>query len=320
MNSKVTIHLLTDENYHTWANEMKLLLKSKGYWKHIKPEVKSESTTTTTVKLVDMDGKSKDKDLDVEDEKALGLIGLYLTEKFQDLIVDCMTCNEAWWTIKKHFDQLSGSSKIVLLCQLFDAKLKSGESLLQYLDSITRIHKKLMRYGVIFQEYIICGKIISGLSSNYSSIAQSLMQVPENQLTLSYLRQQLALEESRKKLSGEEKHANPQGLLTNPDIKCFRCGRTGHKEKDCYAKLDNPRGGNPHGRGRGNPRGRGRGRGNGNPYQNSPKANANEAAVTFMMNGDEEVDTNWYLVTRVALSICATMKILFLKNIQKSLK
>ena len=155
-----------------------------------------------TISTSDPRGKDKvtEEDL-VNDEKALGLIGLYLSEKFQDLIIDCVTCNEAWWRIKDHFDQLSGSSKIVLLCQLFDAKLKNGESLLVYLDSIVRIHKKLLRYGVNFSEFIICGKIISGLPHSYSAIAQALMQVSENQLTLAYLRQQFALEESRKKLS-----------------------------------------------------------------------------------------------------------------------
>ena len=90
MNSKRTIHILTDENYHMWANEIKLLLKSKGYWKFIQPEIKLESSTT--ISTSDPRGKDKDKvteeDL-VNDEKALGLIGLYLSEKFQDLIIDC---------------------------------------------------------------------------------------------------------------------------------------------------------------------------------------------------------------------------------------
>ena len=68
MNSKVMIHVLTDENYHTWVNKMKMLLKLKGFWKFIKTEVKSE--TMTILLSEDPKGKDHEENL-VDDEKAL---------------------------------------------------------------------------------------------------------------------------------------------------------------------------------------------------------------------------------------------------------
>ena len=155
---------------------------------------------------------------------------------------------------------------MVLQVQLFKAEMKEGESLLTYLNKIIRIRDNLRGLNLEVQEFMVCCKVISSLLPQYNAIAQTLMQTDDHILTLSYLRAQFALEDSRQILTPKnyEKNSDSSALNANEkdksNEKCHRCGKLGHYARDCYAKVDNKNSNCGRGCGRGCG-GRGRGRG-----------------------------------------------------------
>src|ERR1700761_2129615 len=133
--TKHEIEILTGENYYSWRRNMEYLLQSKGLWGTVTPIDQSpppsvshssqilsspskskgsskgtSSTTTTTTTTVAPStpvkqdpGKGKDranaqdKDWFLSDNKARGLIGLYVSLDMQPIIDGQYTAHDAWW-------------------------------------------------------------------------------------------------------------------------------------------------------------------------------------------------------------------------------
>jgi len=318
---------------------MEFMLQSKGLGPYINGPVttttststtRTTMTTTTTVPGTPMKGSdpmhgkdsSSDKDAIhfINDSKARGIIGMYVSTDLQPIIDAHSTAYTAWWAIFDYFNAMAKPNKIVLQVRLFQSKQKATDSLLQYLNSVVRIRDHLRGLNVEIPEFMVCCKVVSSLLPQYNPLAQSLMQTDENIMSLSYLRGQFSLEDSRQKLSASanDKPGNSDALLSDDDTKsqiiCNRCGIRGHIAKDCRVsqeKVDkfkaNGRGNPTNPRGRGQSRGRGRGRGRG--HGNNPRANTNEVDdnpvdnidLSFVMDCDEGVysalsrDSHWYL-------------------------
>ena len=51
-------------------------------------------------------------------------------------------------------------------------------------------------------EFMLCCKVISSLTEKYTAIAQTIMQTPDNTMSLNYLNAQFAMEDARQKIAG----------------------------------------------------------------------------------------------------------------------
>jgi len=88
-----------------------------------------------------------------------------------------------------------------LKCQFYEAQMMDQETLLNYLDRVLAIVNKLQDYGCPTGESEICYKVLSSIPDHYRPITMSCMQVAEEDLSTSYLRNQFMLETSRSSLS-----------------------------------------------------------------------------------------------------------------------
>src|SRR5262249_5972501 len=132
-----------------------------------------------------------------EDYKASAFIGLNVLSKYYTLIRGARSCREAWNNLRTEFVSVSNGAKLVLKCQFYEARMEEKDTLLSYLDRLVNISDRLEGHGCSTSETEICYKALSSIPEIYRPITMACMLVPEQKLTVSYLRQQFSLEITR---------------------------------------------------------------------------------------------------------------------------
>lgn len=263
---------LKDDNYFKWNYEVEMFLRSKGLWKNlqfkslreyyfskglevpeeIKTEAKEEkeilktTEVSSTTKLVDKDFFRAQILWDEDDSKCIALIGLCVSERYYQIIKSYTTAYGIWEALKSEFKGFNNANKLQLKCQFYEARMIDKESLSKYVERVTLIVDKLADVGCFTDEHEVCYKILSSIPDTYRPIVLACLMVQEDKLTISFLRQQFSLEESRSFLnnsSNKSKGQIEQALTLDwkKDKKCFKCGIKGHLSSECRApqwKID----------------------------------------------------------------------------------
>jgi len=142
--------------------------------------------------------------------------------------------------IKKEFVGLNNSMKLSLKCQFYEAKMNEKGQLLKYVDRITNITDRLDDIGCYTEEKEICFKILSSIPENYRPITLSCLMIPEDKLSVRFIKQQFALERTGK-TNKKEKEITALSVTTKS---CYKCGIKDHIAKECRApqwKIEIPK-------------------------------------------------------------------------------
>ena len=250
MEKKTTIRKLDETNYFAWAFEIEMLLRSKDLFEHcsISTEEKFQK------EIMDDDKHGEVIKWISDDSKAIAIIGLNVSQKYFSTIKNCSSCKEVWISLKKHFAETSNSQILLLKCQFYESRMQNNESLSKYLERIIEIDDKLKNLGVETNEREVCFKVLSSVREEFNAITMMCMQLQLEKLTISFLRQQFAIEESRttaKKTNSIQK-SEPQVFFTQNNSsnqkkmknhskttsdlqKCTKCGLNNHSVNECRA-------------------------------------------------------------------------------------
>ena len=256
MDIKSATTKLSDTNHYKWTYDITMLLKSQDLWKNVIYKNIDEyyrmmrrSIEDDEVKEIEEDDKKLMIDFkerlkwERDDEKCLAVIGMSVGERFIPIIRECKTAHEAWEAIQREIAGASNSQKLTLKCQFYDATMSENESLVMYLDRISRIIDKLKEIGCKTDESEVCYKILSSIPQKYKSIQLTCLMLPEDQLKTNILRQHFTLENQGKnndeKKNDEEKNVEALSVHEKKRNKetrmCYKCGVKGHIEPDCTA-------------------------------------------------------------------------------------
>ena len=224
---------------------MKQLLIMKGLWKAISEEVVEDEL----------------------DQKALAVIGHCVMDHHLATLEECATARAAWEKLRGVYQAKSHARRLQLRRELSTLKKGIGEELTKFFARAKALRDDLTAAGQATTSEEIAWAILAGLPAEYDIVA-TILQTKDEEVDLETLLSKLLVVEQRSgSLEKEEKvlfsKSSPGRPVTsggNPRHKkggrggsvfkgdCRYCGKTGHKEQDCFKKK-REEGGQPSGGG-----------------------------------------------------------------------
>ncbi len=123
-------------------------------------------------------------------------------ESYKLLLKNCTTSFEMWETLKKEAGNQELGSILLLVRQLMDMRINARFILI--LDKIDCAGDDSLRIPPLIQ----CFLVLCSLPPEFDMLSQSISLVSKNELTMDYLRQKFAVEDSRRaaQFQGKEKN------------------------------------------------------------------------------------------------------------------
>lgn len=259
MSSLYSIEKLDENNYSSWAIQMKSILVHLELWSIVSGKLVLSNTATPEQSAA----------FDAKDEKALASIMLCIKPSQITHILHCQTSQSAWNKLKEIHQPCGPVRKITLFKQLLYKKLKDCDNMMQHLNEFSEAVENLAQIGVKVQEELLVIMVLSSLPESYENFIVAI-ETRDNLPTLSAIKTKLLEEETRRSNKCEQDGAvsshqafvakengsssnnckqqfnssqHPQSSSNNngsrTKFKCYNCGRRGHFASKCRDQKKN---------------------------------------------------------------------------------
>jgi gag-polypeptide of LTR copia-type len=153
------------DNYYDWACQMQLILMCSGCWGVVNGSV-SKPCHTDLRCLKDWDAKSVD---------CYTAIGLMLNLDQTIHIHNCPDALSAWSALKQLYSQNLAANQISIKQQMQNTQLVPGDTVGDYLNTITTYANQLQSMGITVSDQDITDILLANLPPSYDSIATALI-------------------------------------------------------------------------------------------------------------------------------------------------
>ena len=222
MSNLYSIDKLDALNYHTWRAKTKAILIAKEQWIVIDDEA-TENPSDAWKKT---------------DQKALSTIFLLVNDSELTHIEDCETAAAAWKRLGEVFEAKGIMRRVLLKRNLLSVRLEDTSSMQEYINDVIKITRQLKEIGAPVSDEDIALTLLIGLPDSFDHLITSL-EVQEKELTTQYVQGILLQHEARRKKVTSDKAflARKKDMRNKSDIKCYHCGKPGHKSPECRKRI-----------------------------------------------------------------------------------
>lgn len=215
---------------------------------------------------------------DEKNDKALGLMTIYISSSLQFLIGNTTTAAAAWKAIKDQYAKPGAVGAFVYFQQLFNTRFDDAQPLCPQITALEEIRSRTVDAGIAISDQFAALIIVNALPNSYQTIASTLLATVTDLSTLkpADVIPKIIEEEARRQAS---KNANVSRVLSTTRLpkKCNICGKTNHSTENHWPDGKPPQKGNKQGKGKGK-QGGNQGGNNKGSGQNHGQNNGNNGA------------------------------------------
>ena len=242
-NSIHSIDKLDGTNFYAWKFKIQMVLIDKEIWDVVDG---SEAPPKEEKEL---------KLWNAKDKKALATICLTVKDSELVHIRSCTSSAEAWKKLAEVYETKGLARRLYLRRKFFTAQLQDGTAMQAHINKIMMLAEQLDAIGAGVSDEDIAMTLLCSLPESYENLIIALESRADG-LTSEFVRSRLLQEEARRRETGalkqdesaflvksskaraDGRHGEGSGLRhRDTRIKCFHCGKLGHKISECRKRL-----------------------------------------------------------------------------------
>ena len=274
-----------EEDYPSWKKSMRALLEWQGLWTVVEKEPAGGAAARSVISIIG--GSANDNGgadelqsvassapevqstpaqqqvMQAKTNKAylLLLLAVQKCEEAKSVIHDVPQGNphEIWSRLEQHYESLTEANKAQLLSELYDMRMKPGESVALYSARMKKIVMQLEGASLTIQKEQVIYQLIRGLETPKFEFARQMLygmsavSTQTFEQVCAYLRaQEVQMAAENKAAKGRLKAVIPVNFGGSSggnkksgdksNITCFNCNKKGHMAAECRSKSKKPNG------------------------------------------------------------------------------
>lgn len=156
---RVTLQKLSASNYHLWSNKMKVLLRGRGLWRFVddaqSTPVPQEEAHVTMQKM----------------NQAILLLLMSLADECVAPAICMKDLKDIWDTLSRMYKATSAATVDSFLVQYQSQRMQPSQDVMQYVNCMKELEKKLMAVGHAFQDAGQKRVLLRGLHDEFAVTA-----------------------------------------------------------------------------------------------------------------------------------------------------
>ena len=170
-------------------------------------------------------------------DKALAIIVLSVDPSLLYLIGDPEDPVVVWKKLSEQFQKKTWANKLVLRRRLHSLRLKEGDSVQEHVKAMIEVFNELAVIGEEISEDDRVVYLLASLPESFNTLVTALesnIEVPKMEIVTERLLNEERKQTSRETtVSGEGVLAAKRHTKWRSSIKCYRCHKTGHIQRNC---------------------------------------------------------------------------------------
>lgn len=229
---KQSIEKLTNSNYGSWSFKMKAMLSGLDLWDVVENDCPVERITpATTSAPAKIENEIEIASWKKKNSKVFSYIVLHVDNNQISLIKKTTSAKQAWTNLKDYHQKSTASSLASVLKKIYSMKLEENGDAEAYLFEFEESFDKLSALGIELPEIVKAMTILISLPDSYKSMSSAISARPNEELTLSAVREKILDEYGKVKESCERLSAAFK--ISSSSFTCNYCKQPGHIKKNC---------------------------------------------------------------------------------------